>query len=83
MSVGTNFKYQSKVKTFFTMFDQYCELHARVTKEFKKFTVFLEGKDLLDKPNETSFESEELQEYWVEVVRNNRRMVVLGAKWNF
>ena len=82
-SMGANFKYQSKVKTFFTIFDQYCELNARVTKEFKKFTIFLEGKDLLDQPTETSFESEELQEYWVEAVRNNRRMVILGAKWNF
>lgn len=82
-SVGTNVKYQSKVKTFFTMFDQYCELNARITKEFKKFTLFLEGKDLLDRPMETSFESAESQEYWVEVVRSNRRMVILGAKWNF
>lgn len=82
-SIGTDFKYQSKVKTFFTIFDQYCALNARVTKEFEKVTLYLEGKDLLDQPMQTSFESEELQEYWIEVIRHNRRMIILGVKWNF
>lgn len=82
-SVGINSKYQSKVATFFTIFKEYCELNARITKDFDRFTLYLEGKDLLDQPTETTFESEELQEYWVEGVRNNRRMVLLGAKWKF
>jgi hypothetical protein len=37
----------------------------------------------LDQARETSFESEELQEFWVEQVRSNRRIFVLGAKWKF
>lgn len=82
-SVGVDAKYQSKVATFFTIFKEYCELNAFVQKEFKSITVYLKGKDLLDTPRETSFESEETQEYWVEQVRSNRRVILLGAKWRF
>ena len=82
-TVSANAKYQSKVATFFTLFKQYCELNARVQKDFKTFTVYLEGKDLLDQPRETEFYSDELKEYWIEQVRSNRRMVVVGVKWNF
>ena len=82
-SVGADAKYQSKVATFFTIFKQYCELNVRIQKDFKKFTLYLQGRDLLDQTRETSFESEELQEFWVEQVRSNRRIFVLGAKWKF
>ena len=82
-SVGANAKYQSKVATFFTIFKQYCELNAYVQKEFKKVTLYLQGKDLLDQTKETSFLSEETQEFWIEQVRNNRRIFVLGVKWKF
>lgn len=34
-------------------------------------------------PRETSFESDELQEYWVEEVRSNRRLFIRGARWKF
>ena len=81
--MGVNAKYQSKVATFFTIFKEYCELNANIQKEFKHFTLYLEGRDLLDQPAETSFESEELQEFWVEEVRSNRRIFVLGARWKF
>ena len=82
-SVGADAKYQSKVATFFTIFKQYCELNVRIQKDFKTFTLYLQGRDLLDQTRETSFESEELQEFWVEQVRSNRRIFVLGAKWKF
>ena len=82
-SIGADAKYQSKVATFFTIFKQYCELNARIQKDFKKFTLYLQGRDLLDQTRETSFESEELQEFWIEQVRSNRRVFVLGAKWKF
>lgn len=82
-SIGADAKYQSKVATFFTIFKQYCELNAYVQKEFKKFTLYFQGRDLLDQVMETSFESEETKEYWIEQVRNNRRIFVLGAKWKF
>ena len=82
-SMGVNAKYQSKVATFFTIFKQYCELNANIQKEFKHFTLYLEGRDLLDQPKETSFESEELKEFWVEEVRSNRHIFVVGARWKF
>lgn len=40
-------------------------------------------RHILDTPRETSFESDELQEYWVEEVRSNRRIFILGLKWKF
>ena len=82
-SIGADARYQSKVATFFTIFKEYCELNVRIQKDFKKFTLYLQGKDLLDQTRETSFESEELQEFWIEQVRSNRRIYVLGAKWKF
>ena len=82
-SVGADARYQSKVATFFTIFKEYCELNFRIQKDFKKFTLYLQVRDLLDQPRQTSFESEELQEFWIEEVRSNRRIFVLGAKWKF
>lgn len=82
-SAGLDAKYQSKVATFFTIFKQYCALNAFVQKDFKKFTLYMKGRDLLDTPTETSFLSEETQEFWVEEVRRNRRIVVLGIRWKF
>ena len=82
-SIGATTRYQSKVATFFTLFQEYCELNAFVEKKFKRFTLYLEGRHLLDGEVDTSFESEELQEYWIEEVRHKRRIFVLGAKWNF
>ena len=82
-SIGADARYQSKVATFFTLFDQYCVLNAHVKKEFDRLTLYLEGRDLLDQPMVTSFESEDSKEYWVEEVRGNRRVIVLGAKWKF
>lgn len=82
-NIGANAKYQSKVATFFTIFKEYCELNAYIKKDFKRFTLYLEGHDLLDQVRETSFESEELKEYWIEQVRSNRRIYIIGVKWNF
>ena len=82
-SIGVDTRYRSKVATFFTIFKEYCELNAHVQKDFKRFTLFFDAKDLLDQPRETSFESDELKEYWIEEVRSNRRLFILGARWKF
>ncbi|MBO4447828.1 MAG: outer membrane beta-barrel protein [Bacteroidales bacterium] len=82
-SIGMDAKYQSKVATFFTIFKEYCKLNAHVKKDFKRFTLYFDALDLLDQTMETSFESEELKEYWVEQVRNNRQLFILGVKWRF
>ena len=81
--LGADIRYQSKVETFFSLFDQYCVLNARVQKRFRTVSLFLEGRDLLDDERTTSFESADHLEAWVERVRANRRLVVLGMNWNF
>lgn len=82
-SIGSKVKYQSKVATFYTIFKEYCELSAKINKDFKNFSIYLEGKDLLDTPVVTEFYSEDKNEYWIEEIRKNRRMVILGLKWSF
>jgi hypothetical protein len=82
-SMGADAHYRSNVATFFTLFKEYCELNVHVRKDFKRFSVFLEGRDLLDQERETTFISEETQEFWIEEVRGNRRIIILGVKWNF
>ena len=47
----------------------------------KKLLVSLAVFCLLDQTRETSFESEEFQEYWIESVRSNLRFFVIGVKW--
>ena len=82
-SLDINGRYRSKQATFYSSTKAQGELNARIIKDFKNVTLYLEGRDLLDQPTETKFESEELQEYWIEVVRRNRSMVILGVKWKF
>ena len=57
-------------------------LNARLQKRFQNITVYLEGRDLLDNIRETIYESADGTERWAESARNNRRLVVLGLKWN-
>ena len=52
-------------------------------KKFKKFTLYLRERELLDQKTESSFWSEEMQEFWTEEVRLNRRISVVGIKWAF
>lgn len=82
-SLDINGRYRSKQATFYSSTKAQGELNASIIKDFKNVTLYLEGRDLLDQPTETKFESEELQEYWIEVVRRNRSMVILGVKWKF
>ena len=82
-SVGADAHYRSNVATFFTLFKEYCQLNVHVRKDFKRFSLYLEGRDLLDQERETTFESAETQEFWVEEVRANLRLFVIGASWRF
>lgn len=76
-------RYQSKVSTFFSIFKEYCVLNARIQKDFKKVSLFLEGRDLLDKPMETEFISADETEIWSESTLHNRRLIRLGGSWRF
>lgn len=82
-SIGADAHYRSNVATFFTLFKEYCQLNVHVRKDFKRFSLYLEGRDLLDQERETTFESAETQEFWVEEVRANLRLFVIGASWRF
>lgn len=82
-TLSTDIKYQSAVATFFALFKQYCVLNAKVQKDFKHFSIYLQGRDLLDKPVESEYISEDETEYWTESVLHNRRLVLLGFNWKF
>ena len=76
-------KYQSKVATFFTKFNEYWEVGLRIRKKFERITLYFDARDLLDNARQTSFESADGQETWVDVARENRRLFVAGIQWTF
>lgn len=82
-TLSGDMRYQSKVSTFFSIFKQYCVLNARIQKDFKKVSLFLEGRDLLDRPMETKFISADEKEVWTESTLHNRRLLRLGCNWRF
>ena len=82
-TIGADARYQSKVATFFTSFKEYWELGAHIQKQFNKFTLYLDGSDLLDNARQTSWESLDGKELWVDVARQNRRLFLAGIRWDF
>ena len=82
-TLSGDMRYQSKVSTFFSIFKQYCVLNARIQKDFKKVSLFLEGRDLLDRPMESEFISADEKEVWTESTLHNRRLLRLGCNWRF
>lgn len=58
-------------------------ISARITKEFKRFTVYLEGRDLLDHPATTENLSEDMTRQMIQTINMNRRLFLLGFSWNF
>ena len=81
--VGADVMYQSSKATFFTRFNEYWKLNAHIQKDFGKFTLYFDGRDLLDYARKTTFTSADMKEYWVEVARDNWRLFLLGIKWKF
>ena len=67
--------------TFFTVFKSYCTLNARIQKRFGKVNVFIQGRDLLDNTLEREYTSSDFNETWVESIRNNRRLLMLGMNY--
>ncbi len=82
-TVRADLNYRSDVATFFTLFKQYCTLNAHIQKRFKKVNVYLQGQDLLDNESTKEYISADQNEAWTETTRYNRRLVILGAQWNF
>ena len=82
-TVSADAKYQSEVASFFAMFSDYCRVNARVSKAFKRWTIYLEGLDLADSPHIVRVESADGTQVNQERSYQNRRLVALGCKWNF
>ena len=74
-------RYQSAVTSFFQIFDKYCAVNAKVTKTYKNLTLYLDGRHLVDTPEDVRVESEDGSQIWRERTYHNRRLIVLGCSW--
>ena len=82
-SLGARLKYQSAVATFFSSFNEYWEFNTHIQKKFRNITLFFDGNDLLDNARQTTVESADGRQLWLDVARDNRRLFLLGIQWNF
>lgn len=76
-------RYQSKIIRSYSSITEYVGLDLRAEKKIKKFTLFLEGRDLLDKDITTETISEDRKKIRQEINNYNRRVILLGATFNF
>lgn len=76
-------RYQSKIIRSYSTTTEYYGLDLRVSQKFGKFDVYLEGKDLLDRPIITQTFSEDETQGRVEIWNYNRRIFLLGLKYSF
>ena len=81
--ISADARYQSAVTRFFSIFDDYCIVNARVQKNIKNVTLFLEGRHLADKTMTNRIESAEENHIWTELNLLNRRLILLGCRWSF
>ena len=82
MSVNGN--YHTTIQTLYQLIDPYFRLDARVEKAFgKAWMVFLDGRDLLDRPMGNGIISDIEKQNWYEETRNNRRLVQVGVTYQF
>lgn len=76
-------RYQSKIIRTYSSITEYIGCDARVTKDFKRFSVFLQGKDLFDRPIEIVSYSEDHTYARIEEITYNRRIFSIGASFKF
>ena len=82
MSVNGN--YHTTIRTLYQIVDPYFRLDARVEKAFgKAWMVFLDGRDLLDRPIGNGIISDIEKQNWYEETRSNRRLVQAGVTFQF
>ena len=82
MSVNGN--YHTTIRTLYQIVDPYFRLDARDEKAFRKaWMVFLDGRDLLDRPIGNGIISDIEQQNWYEETRSNRRLVQVGVTYQF
>jgi len=78
-----NGNYRSEVYKIYSYMTRYIGLSARVDKKLGKFSVFAEGRDLLDHPIETITYSEDFMHGRGEKVDNTRRSFLIGVRFKF
>ena len=76
-------RYQSKIIRTYSTTTKYIGCDVRITKDFKKFSVYAEGKDLFDRPITTTTYSEDKTYARFEQHTNNRRIFSIGASFKF
>ena len=82
MSVNGN--YHTTIRTLYQIVDPYFRLDARVEKAFgKAWMLFLDGRDLLDRPIGNGIISDIEKQNWYEETRSNRRLVQVGVTYQF
>lgn len=82
-SIGADMNYKNPTMTLHTLVTAYWTLNAKVQKKFKNFTVYFQGKDLLEHMQKNQYTSVYGDEVWVEQIYQNRRLLILGFNWNF
>ncbi|MBQ9193919.1 MAG: outer membrane beta-barrel protein [Bacteroidales bacterium] len=83
-TLSADVNYHTKITTLYQIIDPYLRLNARVQKKFgPAWTLFLEGRDLLDKPLANGVISGLSKQTWLEETRQNRRLIQIGAVWQF
>ncbi|MBQ6178350.1 MAG: outer membrane beta-barrel protein [Bacteroidales bacterium] len=58
--------YQGNIVTFYSILKEYITVNARVSKQFKRITLTLEGRDLLDRKRVVQFFSQDMVDSWEE-----------------
>lgn len=76
-------RYQSKIIRTYSSMTEYVGCDLRVTKDFRRFSVYAEGKDLFDRPIQVSTFSEDMKYILIEQYQYNRRLFSVGASIRF
>ena len=76
-------RYQSKIIRTYNSITEYIGCDARITKDFRKFSVFVQGKDLFDQTIEVATYSEDQTYARIEEIQYNRRIFSIGAAFKF
>lgn len=76
-------RYQSKVIRTYSSMTEYVGCDVRITKDFRRFSVYAEGKDLFDRPIRVSTLSEDMRYILLEEHQYHRRIFSVGASFRF
>ena len=76
-------RYQSKIIRTYSSITEYVSCDVRITKDFKKFSVYAEGKDLFEQPIMVSTYSEDKTNVRFEQHQYNRRLFSVGVSFRF